>query len=291
MLARPLTRATVLAVALTVAFAGIAAADTAPGDADLLTPGPQATRDLGTVAPGATVEADVGFVLTCDGLSHVDHRQVVTFSLGAATTIPADGAVVTTSGTIGPIPDSWPVDGDGCPTPAPTLGLAAPIKVTLTAPTVPGTHTFTVSYDRSVAPAGSDDAAAVSKMTAVDLVVTVTDTPLPPPPPTETGPSVTFLEPLAGGELTVPRWVRSVPVKFRFEPAPATSPTLALVPLAACDAAAAAGPERAVAVRPAGNSGSWIGQASLAGLTAPCVLLEVRVDGAAVGSAKVTVRR
>jgi hypothetical protein len=37
MLARPLTRAAAAAVALAIAFAGVAAADTAPGDADLVT--------------------------------------------------------------------------------------------------------------------------------------------------------------------------------------------------------------------------------------------------------------
>ncbi len=237
-------------------------------------------------------------MLTCKGLSHVDHGQVVTFTFASATT-PLDGALVVTGGSVGPVPDTWPLDEEGYPYPAPTIGPATPSHVTLTAPTVPGTYTFTMIYERSVAPAGSNDTAALTGVTAVDLVVTVAVTPPPPPPlppppappPTGTGMSVAFLEPMAGGDLTVPRWVRSVPVKFRLDPAPASAPTLAVVPLAACDGTAAAGAERAVAVRPAGKSGFWIGQASLAGLTAPCVLLEVRVDGAAVGSARVTVRR
>lgn len=300
MFAQQLARATVAAVALALALAGIAAADTAPGDADLVTPGPQMARDLGTVAPGATAVADVGFVLTCKDMSHVDRGQVVTFSV-ANMTVPADGALVATGGAVGPVPDTWPLDGEGCPYPAPTLGPATPSHVTLTAPTAPGTYTFTAFYEWSVAPAGSNDAAALTGWTAVDLVVTVAVTPPPPPapplppppapPPTGTGMSVAFLEPLAGGDLTVPRLVRSVPVKFRLDPAPSSVPTLAVVPLAACDGTAAAGAERAVAVRPAGKSGFWIGQASLAGLTAPCVLLEVRVDGVAVGFARVTVRR
>ena len=210
MFARQLARATVAAVALALALAGIAAADTAPGDADLVTPGPQMARDLGTVAPGATVVADVGFTLTCKGLSHVDRGQVVTFSV-ASMTVPVDGALVATGGAVGPVPETWPIDGEGCPDPAPTLGLAAPIQVTLTAPTVPGMHIFTVIYQRSVAPAGSNDAAALTGMTAVDLVVTVAVTPPPPPappppppPPTGTGPSVAFLEPLAGGDAHGP---------------------------------------------------------------------------------------
>lgn len=302
MLAQQLARATVAAVALALALAGIAAADTAPGDADLVTPGPQMARDLGAVAPGATVVADVGFILTCKGLSHVDRGQVVTFSV-ASMTVPADGALVATGGAVGPVPNTWPLDGEGCPYPAPTIGPATPSHVTLIAPTVPGMYTFTMMYVGSVAPAGSNDATALTGVTAVDLVVTVAVTPPPPPPPppplppppapppTGTGPSVAFLEPLAGGDLTVPRWVRSVPAKFRVAPTPASPPTLAVVPLVACDGTVAAGPERAVEVRPAGTSGFWVGQVSLAGLTAPCVLLEVRVDGAAVGSARVTVRR
>jgi len=304
MLARPLIRATVAAVALVLAFAGVAAADTAPGDADLATPGAQNARDLGTVAPGATIIVDVGFVLTCGRLAHVDHGQTVTFSLGT-TTLPMDGAVVATNGTVGPAPDSWPVDGEGCASPAPTLATAAPSHVTLTAPTVPGIHKFTLLYERSMAPAGSNDAAALTSITAVDLVVTVdaaatppappppAPPPPPPPPPAPVpvvGPSVTFLAPLAGGELMVPRWVRNLPVKFRLEPVPATTPTLALVPLATCGGTALGGLERSVDVGAVGKSGTWMGHADLSGLRAACVRLDVRVDGVTVGSARLALR-
>jgi hypothetical protein len=294
MLARSLTRAAVAAMALALAFAGVASADTAPGDADLAAPDPQSSRNLGTVAPGATVLADIGFILTCGWLAHVDHGQTVTFSLGT-TTKPADGAVAATNGTIGPVPDSWPVDGEGCASPAPTLATATPSHVTLTAPTVPGLHTFTLFYDRSVAPAGSNDAGALTSITAVDLVVTVDDVTAPPPPPPPPpapvpGPSVTFLPPLADGDLTVPRWVRTLPVKFRLDPAPSTAPTLALVALATCDAGAAPLADRTVAVREVGKSGAWIGHADLRGLGGACARLDVRVDGDTVGSTRVSVR-
>ena len=295
MLARPMTRATLAAVALALAFAGVAAADTAPGDADLATSGPQNSRDLGTVAPGATVVVDVGFVLTCGRLAHVDHGQTVTFSLGT-TTVPADGAVVATNGTIGPVPDSWPVDGQGCTSPAPVLATATPSHVTLTSPTVPGIHRFTLLYERSVVPAGSDDAGALTSMTAVDFVVTVGDAPPPPPPPPPpapvpvVGPSVTLLAPLADAELMVPRWVRTVPVKFRLEPAPATTPTLFLVPLATCDGPAVGTAERSVDVRAAGKSGIWMGHADLRGLRAACARLDVRLDGVTVASTRITLR-
>jgi hypothetical protein len=169
MLARPLTRATAVAVALAIAFAGVAAADTAPGDADLVAPGPQVSRELGTVAPGATVVADVGFVLTCKGLAHVDHGQIVTFSPGT-TTVPGDGTVTATDGAVGPVPDTWPVDGEGCPGPAPTLEATTPSHVTLTAPTSLGIHTFTITYARWVAPAGWGYPTSLTSLCAVDLV-------------------------------------------------------------------------------------------------------------------------
>jgi len=91
----------------------------------------------------------------------------------------------------------------------------------------------------------------------------------------------------------VPRWVRTLPVKFRVEPAPATPPTLTLVPLAGCDdrAPASAGPERAVAVRAAGRSGDWIGHADLRDLGGGCARLEVRVGGVVAGSARVVLRQ
>jgi len=292
MLARPLTRATAVAVALAIAFAGIAAADTAPGDADLVTPGPQAWRDLGTAAPGATVVADVGFVLTCKGLAHVDHGQIVTFSPGTMT-VPGDGTVTATNGAVGPVPNAWPVDGEGCPNPVPSLEAATPSHVTLTAPTSPGIYTFTIMYGRSVAPAGSDDPSSLTSMSAVDLVVTVDAAlppPPPPPPPPAAGPLVVFSPPLGGAELTVPRWVRTLPVKFRLEPEPATEPTLALVPLAACGPGAAAGAERSVVVRRLGRSGTWMGLADLRSLDAACARLEVRVDAVIVGSALIALR-
>ncbi len=296
MLARPMTRATVVAVALVLAFAGVAAADTAPGDADLATPDAQPSRNLGTVAPGATVVADVGLVVTCKGTAHVDRGQTVTFSLGT-TTVPADGTAAATNGTVGPVPDTWPIDGVWCASPAPTLATATPSHVTLTAPTVPGIHTFTLFYDRSLAPAGSGDESAFPDLTAVDLVVTVcrraatapSSAPAAAPVPVA-GPSVTFLAPLAGGELMVPRWVRTLPVKFRLEPAAATTPTLALVPLATCDGPAVGTAERSVDVRAAGKSGTWMGHADLRGLRAACARLDVRVDGVTVGSTRITLR-
>lgn len=294
MLARPMTRAAVAAVAVALAFAGVAAADTVPGDADLATPGPQSSRDLGTVAPGATVTADVGLIVTCKGLAHVDRSQTVTFSV-ASTTVPAGGALVVAGGVAGPPPDAWPLDGEGCPSPVPAFGPATPSRVTLTAPTVPGTYIFSIFFDPSVSPAGSGDASALAGLTAVDLVVMVSDTPPPPPPPPPppvpvVEPPVTFIAPLADGELMVPRWVRTVPVKFRLEPAPATTPTLVMVPLASCEGPALVMSERSIDVRAAGRSGTWLGHADLRGLRASCARLDVRVDGITVASTRVTVR-
>jgi hypothetical protein len=79
-------------------------------------------------------------------------------------------------------------------------------------------------------------------------------------------------------------------VKLRIEPERATEPTLALVPLATCEAGAAAGAERAVVVRMLGKSGTWMGLADLRSLDAACARIEARVDGVAVGSAQIALR-
>ncbi|MCU0477313.1 MAG: hypothetical protein MUE92_00975 [Chloroflexi bacterium] len=305
---RPLVRAAALASALVIALAGIAAADTVRGDADVALAGTQNGVDLGEVAPGASVAADVGFTLTCKGLAHADRGQTVTFA-PTSSTVPLDGAAGATTGAVGPVPDAWPADGEGCPYPAPVLGAATPSRVTLTVPEAPGRHTFTIFYDFALTPAGVDDAGALAGPVAVDVVVTVVEPPQPPPvepPPVEPPPveppapppvpadvRAQFRPPLARGELTVPRWVRVLPVVFRLDPADVVSrtapPSLALVPYRACDAKAPAGPERSVRLRAVGR-GRWMGLADLRGLAGTCARLEVRVAGVVAGSARVLLR-
>ena len=296
---RPLVRAAALASALVIALAGIAAADTVRGDADVALAGTQSVVDLGEVAPGASVAADVGFTLTCKGSAHADKGQTVTFT-ATTSTVPLDGSAGATPGAVGPVPDAWPADGEGCPYPAPVLGAATPSRVSLTAPTAPGRHTFTIFYDFALAPAGLADAGALDGPVAVDVLVTVVEPAPPPPvepppvePPAPADVRAQFRPPLARGELSVPRWVRVLPVVFRLDPADATSrtapPSLALVPYRACDAKAPAGPERSIRLRAVGR-GRWMGLADLRGLAGTCARLEVRVAGAVAGSARVTLR-
>ena len=299
--ARVAVRAVVLATAAAIALGGVAAADTAPGDADLVTPGVQASRSLGTVAPGTVLQVTVGFVLTCKGLSHVDPGQVVTFT-ASTIGVPAGGAASATDATLGPVPPTWPADDAGCPAPAPTLETGVPSRVTLTAPTTPGDYTFTLVYARSVTPPGLGDGSSLTSLSAVDLVVTVEavapppapdpdPTPTPAPPAAEPPVHVDFGAPLGRGVLRVPRWVRVLPVAFRLSPG-AVAPSLAVVPLAGCSAASsagAAGPERGVPIRPAGRRG-WLGLANLRGLGSACARVEVRVGPTTVGSAIVALR-
>jgi hypothetical protein len=152
-----------------LSFAAVAYADQIDEDADLVAAGNQASRDLGTVAPGAILTPPVSFELQCNGNRHVNSGQSVnlTFSLSGST-VPG-GNLSATNTTIGPIPASWPDDGTNCPSPAP-----APIPdngnsvVTITAPATPGSYTFIVKWDKSVSP---PDVTGSGPSVAFDLTV------------------------------------------------------------------------------------------------------------------------
>ena len=141
---------------LAAALAAVAYADQIEPDADLVLVGDQSSRNLGTVAAGATVTPGVSFELHCNGNKHVNSGQNVdlTFSL-AGSTVPPGGSLSATGASIGPIPPSWPDDDSNCSSvsPAPT-----PIQdngnstVTITAPSTPGSHTFVVRWDKSISP-------------------------------------------------------------------------------------------------------------------------------------------
>lgn len=171
---RPLRHAIAVSMGALLAFAGGAAADTFRADGDVLTPTIDTTVNIGQVAPGAVLSVDVGFVLTCSNLSHVDPGQTVTatFSSGLE---PLDGRILSvTDGTVGPVPAGWTADGTGCDFPAPTLSSGTPSVVTLQAPTAPGTgYTYSLMYARSLSPAGVDDGGAIRQSTAVDIVLDV----------------------------------------------------------------------------------------------------------------------
>ncbi|CAN5622584.1 hypothetical protein BH20CHL7_BH20CHL7_00430 [soil metagenome] len=166
---RPFRRAAALALAGTIAIAGVASADTVQADGDLVTAGVQGAVHAGSVVPGAEVSITVGFVLVCGNVQHVDAGQTVTLN-HAGGVQPDDGEIVSvTEGAVGPVPESWTADAEGCPFPAPRLEGGTASTVTLRAPTTLGEHEFLVEWSRSVAPAGQGDASAVTGMTVVAI--------------------------------------------------------------------------------------------------------------------------
>jgi hypothetical protein len=175
-----------LASALLLAGALPASADTIAADGDAVLAGNQGVVDLGTVAPGATLHADVSFTLVCAGLRHADPGQTVTLSDGGGTIPAAGGSISATDALIGPVPSTWADDSGGivgCPSGL-SLASSGPSHVTIVAPTEVGTgYEFTLMYARALAPAGSMDAASLSGVTAISFVLAVADAPSPEPEP------------------------------------------------------------------------------------------------------------
>lgn len=177
---RSLRRAAGLAVAGLLAFAGAASADMVRSDGDVVSPGAQTFVDLGAVAPGAVIQVEVAFELVCSNVRHVDAGQTISLTL-LASQAPAGGAVVSaTPASIGPAPADWPAENADCPDPLPVLGSSTSSTVTLRAPTTINVgYIYTVGYARSLSPAGSNDAGALSgTATAVNFRLDVaTNTP------------------------------------------------------------------------------------------------------------------
>jgi hypothetical protein len=167
---RTLERAAAAGVALSLLAASAALADTVVRDADALTAGNQSTRDLGDVPPGAVVPAEIVFVLDCAGTEHVDRGQSLAVQLFSATA-PDGGAVAMDPVVLGPVPDTWPVDGQACSgSEVPIAGVAT---VTVTAPPTPGAHAYPLLFDWIVSPAGSGDGSAASGSTPATLFLDV----------------------------------------------------------------------------------------------------------------------
>src|SRR5829696_1543616 len=144
-----------LTLAVLIAVPAIAyAADQIVADGDTITAGDQSSRNLGTVAPGATVtpNANVDFYLDCAGSQHFNSGELATISFDsagssikdAANNTPSTGSVSATNLTSISGPTNWPADGDNaCPTANALLGSSA---TTIVAPKKPGTYTYTVNY-------------------------------------------------------------------------------------------------------------------------------------------------
>ena len=176
---RSVRSAAVLALATTMATAGLASADGLIGDGNLDLAGRQTTMDLGIVRPGAQVTARVGFDLVCSGTSHPDHGQTVTLTpfltdLPAGTTVIAFPAAAT-----GPTPTTWPVDGQTCPSPAPAIS-SDPVDVAFRVPTVENAYVATFAWSRTLTPTGLGDGTALGSSSATSIAFrfqVVADTP------------------------------------------------------------------------------------------------------------------
>jgi hypothetical protein len=183
MLRRLTRRAFALAAVTTLVFSGAVLADSVAADGDVAS-GVQTFVDLGTVAPGATVSRDVAMTLFCSGLNHVDPGQVVNLSQ-AEVTVPAEGGSISaTSTTVGPVPAGWAIDTagrSGCSAPM-HVDSSVPSHVTLVAPTTPGLdYGFSISYGRTLTPAGVSDGSSVSGFTIVSFSLDVEDLDSTPP--------------------------------------------------------------------------------------------------------------
>ena len=183
---RPLRWAAALSLGALLAFAGTASADTLFADADAMTPIPDGSKHLGDVSAGGTVSRDIGFLLLCAGLQHVDASQSVVLTWSGLGNEPLDGKIVSVTSVTFALETPWAVDSQGCPDPVPSQAGGATSRVTLRAPTVEGLHTFTIVWDRSLQPSGSNDLNAFSRtLTSVDLTLRV----LPNAAPTLTVPA------------------------------------------------------------------------------------------------------
>jgi Bacterial Ig domain len=147
---------------LLLAIPAVALADiiTAASDTVTTSPGIQLSKNLGTVAAGATVTPNptVDFYLNCNGNNHLDDGQTdtITFSsrsisrTGGGAFSGGDATATNSSVTANA---AWPDDQTNCN----QAGDPAPVKggsstVTITAPTTPGTYTYTINYSNSVSP-------------------------------------------------------------------------------------------------------------------------------------------
>jgi hypothetical protein len=187
---RSFRRAAALSLGALLLFAGTAAADTVPADANPdTTTVIEPTRHLGDVAPGGTISTDVRFVVTCFSSSHIDAGQSVSLDWTGGGIVPGDGAVVSvTPVTLAPLTTAWPADGQSCAGQTQEGGVLS--RITLRAPTSLGEHTFTVMWNRTLQPPGNNDAVALTRFTAVDLSVHVVEnTPPANTPPTLTVPA------------------------------------------------------------------------------------------------------
>ncbi|TAK02704.1 MAG: HYR domain-containing protein [Chloroflexota bacterium] len=183
MFRRVVRRSATLAAMAALIASGVAMADVVGADGDDVA-GVQSFVDLGTVAPGATITRDVDMVLTCTGLRHVDPGQVVNLWQSEVTGPALGGSINATATSVGPVPTGWANDAAGivgCASPL-QVTSAEPSHVTIVAPTVPGLdYELTVTYGRTLSPAGVADAASMGGLTVITFRLDVEDLDSTPP--------------------------------------------------------------------------------------------------------------
>lgn len=172
---RSLGRAAALATAALMALTGVVAAESWLGDGDIAEPEAQGAHYLGVFPPSVEIEVPFGFVLNCTGVNHVDAGQTATVAFDSALVSGPGGEVVaSTPATAGPIGASWPADGEGCPSPTPSL-TATNGTLTLRTPSIGGTgFSYDVMFTRSVTPDGNGDGSALGlRAPAITLTLDV----------------------------------------------------------------------------------------------------------------------
>jgi hypothetical protein len=169
---RTFRRAAFAAAVVSMFASSVAFADSVRADGDLVTAGQQALIELGAVAPGATIHADVGFSLNCGGLRHVNADQTVRLSLSAIT-VPTGASATATDTEIAP-PGGWPIDFASCTGSEVPVYASTPSHITLTAPTVPAMgYSFILSWSRTLVPAAANDSNTFTGGTAITFMLDV----------------------------------------------------------------------------------------------------------------------
>ena len=169
--------ASLVAVATCAATATIAFGDVIAADVISAQSGNQQTRDLGTVAPGATLQAPVSFQLSCAGNGHVDAAQSSTMVVESAklngqtvgtSVVSATPSVINAPGI------AWPDDGTGCgDAPPPPINDNGDSTVTIKAPTNTGSHSVVIVFKPQFSKAGTNDPSSVTGSTNVTFTFTV----------------------------------------------------------------------------------------------------------------------
>ena len=207
-----------------------ALADDIVPDGDIVTSGNQSGPiNLGTVAPGATLNPQVSFTLVCSTKQHVDQAQTVNLT-ASAQSVPAGGSLSATNAAIPSIPASWPDDTSGggttnCPSPAPApLNDSGNSTVTITAPTAAATYTYVLRYFVGLSPAGNNDNQAVQGGDHVDITYTLTVSAPVNTAPTLSLPSDITAEATSAAGATVSYSASSVDAEDNPDPTPSCSP-------------------------------------------------------------------